>query len=248
MEEEAEAVEGDLATAMGLGEESKDPGVMCSLHSLIGRCPVLESLLIKSSLGFCGLRINSLTIRGIAVDDIFFIEPNNVELNELIIDNAPYLERLLLRVSAGLDILVVAAPKLDTIGFHSDEGYRPNKDHLNRLEFGSTVIQGLRVDKLAMVVPTIKILAVQMKALSLDTVIELMTCFPCLEKLYIRASKSEPNNSWRRKHQNLIKCLDISLKTIELKSYRGIKSQVNFVTFFVLNARVLELMTLEVDS
>lgn len=169
-------------------------------------------------------------------------------MNELVIDNAPCLERLLLYVNAGLDILLVAAPKLDTIGFLSDDGYRFTKGRLNRLEFGSTVIQGLRVDKLAMVVRTVKILAVQMKALSLDSVIELMTFFPCLEKLYIQASKSESNNSWRRKHQDLIKCLDISLKTIELKSYRGIKSQVNFVTFFVLNARVLELMTLEVDS
>jgi hypothetical protein len=46
--------------------------------------------------------------------------------------------------------------------------------------------KGLRVDCLAMVVRTIKILAVCMEPLNLDLVIELMRCFPCLENLYIQ--------------------------------------------------------------
>uniref|UniRef100_A0ACD6A131 Uncharacterized protein n=1 Tax=Avena sativa TaxID=4498 RepID=A0ACD6A131_AVESA len=222
----------------------------CSLQTLIARCPAIEFLLMGQCYGFHRLRINSLTIRGIGIhnNDYIEIESNN-ELHELIIDNAPCLQRLLLPVSAGLDILVGAAPKLDTIGFLSDEGCRSNnQDHLNRLQFGSTVIQGLRVDKLATVVRTVKILAVRMKALCLDTVIGLITCFPCLEKLYIGASKSGSSNLWQRKRQNLIKCLDFCPKKIVLQSYRGVKSEVNFVTFFVLNPSVLELMTIEVDS
>ena len=53
---------------------------------------------------------------------------------------------------------------------------------------------------------------------------------------------------WRRKHLKQIRCLDIRLKTIVLEMYRGIKSQVSFVTFFVLNARLLELMTLGIRT
>uniref|UniRef100_A0ACD5YMG3 Uncharacterized protein n=1 Tax=Avena sativa TaxID=4498 RepID=A0ACD5YMG3_AVESA len=220
-----------------------------SLQTLIGGCPAIEFLLMGQCYGFRRLRINSLTIRGIGFHNYDYIEiESENELHELSIDNAPRLERLLVHVIAGLDILVGAAPKLNTIGYLPDEGCRSNQDHLNRLQFGSTVIQGLRVDKLAMVVRTVKILAVGMKALCLDTVIGLMTCFPCLDKLYIGASKSGSSNSWSRKHQNLIKCLDTCPKTIVLQSYRGTKSQVNFVTFFVLNASVLELMTIEVDS
>jgi len=55
-------------------------------------------------------------------------------------------------------------------------------------------------------------------------------------------------NWWRRKHGDFIKCSDIRLKTIVLAQYQGIRSQVNFASFFLLNARELELMTLEVES
>ena len=57
---------------------------------------------------------------------------------------------------------------------------------------------------------------------------------------------SGKTNSWRRKHQTLIRSLDICLKTIVWQYYEGIKSHVNFATFFLLNARMLELMTLQV--
>jgi hypothetical protein len=62
------------------------------------------------------------------------------------------------------------------------------------------------------------------------------------------AYTSEQNNSWSSKHQKLIKCLDIRLKIIVLTSYSGTKSQVNFVTFFMLNARMLETMTLHIET
>jgi hypothetical protein len=38
------------------------------------------------------------------------------------------------------------------------------------------------------------------------------------------------------------------VKKISWQYYRGIKSHVDFATFFVLNAKVLELMTLEVHE
>lgn len=55
-------------------------------------------------------------------------------------------------------------------------------------------------------------------------------------------------NRWRRKHRGFIKSFDIRLKTIVLKQYRGIRSQVNFASFFLLNARELESMRLEVEG
>jgi hypothetical protein len=50
----------------------------------------------------------------------------------------------------------------------------------------SCFIKGLCVDSLAMAVSTVKILALRMRNLCLDTLIELLKCFPSLEKLYIK--------------------------------------------------------------
>ena len=52
-------------------------------------------------------------------------------------------------------------------------------------------------------------------------------------------------NSWRHKHQTLIRSLDIRLKTIVWEYYEGIKSHVNFATFLLLNERILEIITLQ---
>jgi hypothetical protein len=47
-------------------------------------------------------------------------------------------------------------------------------------------MKGLHVDSLAVVVRTVKILDVTLSHLCLDTVVNLMRCFPCLEKLYMQ--------------------------------------------------------------
>lgn len=214
-----------------------------SLHNIILGCPALDSLVICDCCGFRCVRINSLSLRRIEVEPSpsWYLGHKEVRFEELVIENAPCLRRLL-QVGYRDDILisVICSPKLEALSCKLEQ------DSSTKILFGSMVIQGLQVHDLTMVVRTVKILAVDMNPLSLDTVIYLMKCFPCLEKLYIRilATFGGPNNLWRRKHQKLLRCLDIRLKTIVLEYYRGIKTQVSFSTFFVLNARRLESMTL----
>ncbi|OEL21636.1 hypothetical protein BAE44_0017346, partial [Dichanthelium oligosanthes] len=166
-------------------------------------------------------------------------------LQQLILEDAPCLERLLL-FSTGygkiMDISVISAPKLDTLG--------PLSDDLSKVEFGTTVFQGPRLLRLITVVPSVKILALLNTQVSLDVVINFMKCFPCLEKLSIKFQTilAGCKNGWSREYQNVLKTLDIRMKKVVLLNYQGNKSHVNFAKFFVLNARVLESMVLELEN
>ncbi|XP_040254235.1 putative FBD-associated F-box protein At5g56440 [Aegilops tauschii subsp. strangulata] len=208
-----------------------------SLASLItSGCPALESLLLKTcgSFHIRGLRINSPTLKFIGVFSMFV---------ELIIEDAPSLERLLhIILHVKMRLTVTSAPKLEMLGYISE--YADSK-----MTFGSTSIQDLRIDSLTTVVRTIKTLAIHSN-FNLHMVIDLMRCFPCLENLYMKIPKSTAGvaNSWRRKHRDFLTSHDIRLKTIFLGYYQGIRAHVDFVTFFVLNAKALESIRLEVGS
>ncbi|KAM0925737.1 hypothetical protein ACQ4PT_003997 [Festuca glaucescens] len=206
-----------------------------SLHRMIADCPSLVCLLIYSCTGSRSVRINSPVLTSIGVKNYSADTPM---LEELIIESAPRLESLLhLDEHQGLRVSVLSAPKLETIGC----------TNATRLVFGSTEIQ-VRNCGLGTGLCTIKCLALSMCTLSLDMVIELLRCFPCLEKLYIQCNTPAKSNVWRRKHRNLIGHLDIPLKRVVLNFYWGTKSDVDFVNFFALNAGRLETMTLMVNT
>ncbi|CAN6208046.1 unnamed protein product [Urochloa humidicola] len=207
-----------------------------SLRSTIAACPVLECLLLKHI--DCGyhhisLRINSPSLISFGFDS---------SITEIIIEDAPSLKRLLQISSRCIirHVLVISAPNLETVGSMYD---------INRFKFtfGDTVIQKLHVVNFMTAVSSVKTLAIDNDKLDLELVINLMQCFPHLENLYIRTSKvSGSKNLWRRKYHNGdIKYRDSRLKTIVFTNYRGIKSQASFATFFILNAKMLQVMRFE---
>ena len=95
-----------------------------ALHSLLCGCPVLESLLLEGNVGVGCLRINSPTLRsiGISVSCYGTRVENPILLQDLIIEDAPCLERLLplYPIRGPLTIRVVRAPKLEILGVLSD--------------------------------------------------------------------------------------------------------------------------------
>ncbi|CAN6165833.1 unnamed protein product [Urochloa humidicola] len=212
-----------------------------ALHSLISSCPALECLFVNESFGFSCLRINSSSLRSIGVGAQRYYGPEP-RLQELIIEDAPCLEKLLYAEGFGSRLSVVSAPKLATLGCPTDS----RGD--SRILFGTTEFQELNAVSLATVMHSVKILAVNLWIFDLDKVIGLMKCFPCLEKLYMKSCNSAFENFWRRKYRLLLKSLDIRLKTVELEHYRGINGQVQFASFFVMNARELEVLRLVVKT
>ncbi|KAG0542523.1 hypothetical protein BDA96_02G111700 [Sorghum bicolor] len=222
---------------LGLEDASISEG---SLHTIISSCPVLECLLLKGIFGVGSLRISSNSLTSIGVD-ADRLRDNLQFLQEVIIADAPCLERFFyLGVGAykPTNLTVISAPKLETIGRVNDGWFgRP------RLLFGTISIQGFKVVRLTMALSNVKTLAITSYYINLDTVIELMKCFPCLEKLYLYiksciSGKMNRNrwcwnrnisgemNWWRRKHRDFIKSSDIHLKKIVM-TYRGIRSQIN---------------------
>ncbi|CAL5089817.1 unnamed protein product [Urochloa decumbens] len=142
----------------------------------------------------------------------------------------------------GLNVTVIAAPKLEALGCSITQC------NVSRLLLGSTEFQELNVVSLTTVLRSVKILAVDTWFTELDMVIGLMECFPCLEKLYIQSCRSVRQNLWRRKHKHFIQNYAMRIKTVVLGSYWGIRAQVNFASFFILNATELEVMRIELKD
>jgi hypothetical protein len=102
-----------------------------SLHGLLSACTSLESLSLHCPVGIACLRISSLTLRSMD----FRNEEGIVTFQELIIEDAPCLERLIpLDPENGQSTIhVIRAPKLKILGLIS-EG-------ISTLSIGTTVFQ-----------------------------------------------------------------------------------------------------------
>ncbi|KAI4979205.1 hypothetical protein ZWY2020_015958 [Hordeum vulgare] len=95
----------------------------------------------------------------------------------------------------------------------------------------------------ANLIRTVKVLALKCSALQLDTVLDVLRWFPCLEKLYVSFheyyqttyKKFEPQDD----PLHPIECLETHLKKVMLTLYLGYEKQVHLARFFVLDAKVL---------
>nr|XP_034579158.1 F-box/LRR-repeat protein 13-like [Setaria viridis] len=214
-----------------------------SFNALLAACPTLQSLLLTNILGCSRVQIVSQNLRSIGFRHTYYRD-GHTNLQQLIIKDAPYLERLLCIENGSAQVTVVSAPKLHVLALQSV--YNLTHDvGSTTFQFGRTVFQRSCIPSSTTVVHSMKVLALIQPDLCLDMVINLLKCFPCLEKLYIETQNGGKKNTWCHKYKNLIGTLEIRLKKIVLTNYRGNTSHFNFAKFFVLNARMLQSIRLE---
>ncbi|XP_025825160.1 uncharacterized protein LOC112900518 [Panicum hallii] len=198
-----------------------------SLHGILFRCPVLESLLLCLNTGCRCLRISSATLQSFGVSNGWYEEEERLE--EVIVDNVPLLERLIPRkVSGEMVIRVIQAPKLKVLGYL--------RDYISTIQLGPIKMMPL---SLSTVARTMKTSALYISP-DVGVVIGLLKCFPCVETLYFESHSPRNINNTPRSDQ--LECLDHHLKKLVVTSYAGTESEVNFIKFFILNAKVLEFM------
>ncbi|CAO2193100.1 unnamed protein product [Urochloa humidicola] len=204
-----------------------------SLHALLSGCPALTNLRLGYTSGFRQFRINSLKLKQV---EMYFAD----RLQELIVENAPCLERLdhYGAYEDNICISIISAPKLEILGRLTD--------NIPILELGSTVFKGLDDVKIATVMRTVKVLALRFYDLRPDVIFNFMKCFPCMEKLYIKTHGDFGYGS--RYSKDHYECLEHHLKKLWINYSACIWSHIQFVKFIVLNARALESLVLNVEK
>ncbi|CAL5079765.1 unnamed protein product [Urochloa decumbens] len=202
-----------------------------TLHGILSGCPILESLVLDWNIGYRRLHISSSTLRSLGISDAWNYKVGNLE--EVIIEDAPQLERIIPRPPKRDDLVIriIHAPKLKTLGYLSNR--------ISTFVLGTMVFQKMVLVSQPSLTRTVKILALNSYP-NLHIVINFLKCFPCVEKLYIMPFIQGSFKNIRN-HISL-ECLDLHLKMVEFTNYRGNMSDVNFIKFFVLNSRVLESM------
>ncbi|KAF6988099.1 hypothetical protein CFC21_005678 [Triticum aestivum] len=209
-----------------------------AFSGVLSGCRVLESLKLQGIPDVNCLRISSTTLRIIIVCSLF------ERKGELFIEDAPCLERLLLNPGTGRDretIRVIKAPKLEILGLLSAR--------IPEIEIDNIVFQRLIPSSLKVTICTVKVLALHFFSPDLDAVLDILRCFPCLEKLYVFRhyfTWAAIENVPRYESLDPIKCLERHLKVLVLKNYKGGEEDVGFAKFFVLNAKVVKEINFQV--
>lgn len=198
---------------------------------VLSGCHVLETLFLMELRDVGGLSVSSPTLRTIVIHNLFKGK------EELVIKEAPRLERLLTHWPGSVSetIRVVRAPKLQILGLLSP--------CVPEFEIANLVFQGLTPSSSKKTIPSVKVLALKFSRPDLNGVLEILRCFPCLEKLYViwdEYMETEMKNVRQYDPVDPIKCLESHLKVVVLKNYRGGEEHVAFAKFFVLNAKVIK--------
>ncbi|TVU39627.1 hypothetical protein EJB05_13054, partial [Eragrostis curvula] len=152
-----------------------------ALHGLLAGCPGLASLSLDRVFGCRSLRMRSGTLRSLTVSVSLTrrrLPEEAGELEHLVVEDAPALERLLAHdINWGPSIHVVQAPKLQMLGYLGVG--------IPELQLGLTLFRSMSAVRLATQFRSVSTLALEMADLQVKPVADFLRCFPCLETLYV---------------------------------------------------------------
>ncbi|XP_034591733.1 F-box/FBD/LRR-repeat protein At1g13570 [Setaria viridis] len=213
------------------------------LQFLVDRSPVLEILTIISSQIDVRLRLISRTLRCVQLGMSALADVNVVD--------APRLERLLLWMTMNHDkgsrIKIGHAPNLRMLG------HWQLADH--ELEIGNTVIKvGTKVSP-STIVPSVKILALEVQSEVRNDVKMVpcfLKCFPNVEILHVYSQNADHTTSklnlkfWQEAGH--IECVQSHVKKFVFEEFRGNRSELSLLKFIAEKAQILEKMVVMVVS
>ncbi|KAF0908673.1 hypothetical protein E2562_027231 [Oryza meyeriana var. granulata] len=210
-----------------------------ALHGLLAGCPALASLSLDRVFGCRSLRVRSRTLRSLTVSvSLRRREEVGEELQDLVVEDAPLLERLLGHdVNWGPSIHVLHVPRLEILGYLGVG--------IPSLQLGAALFHSMHAVRLAAEFRTVKMLALEMVDPQVKPVVDFLRCFPCLEVLYITSHMVVPRSMETLKCDNMdysIECLNHHIKKVVLAGYVGRRRELQLAMFLVSNARVLQVM------
>ncbi|CAN6238072.1 unnamed protein product [Urochloa humidicola] len=221
------------------------------LTFVLDKCPVLEKLLIDGGRWPVCLRVRSHSLR--------LVEACQSLAPEITVEHASHLERFLLWEAWGgcgisnmsSKIKIGHAPKLRFLGF-----LVPG---MHKLEIRNTVIKAETKASPNTIVPSVQMLALQVK---LGTRIEarmlptFLRCFPNVETLYLQ-SENDDYKFWGPqltgtgklnlkfwKEAGSIECVQHHIKKVVVREFRGTRSELDFLKYIAEHAQVLEKMVI----
>ncbi|CAO2208577.1 unnamed protein product [Urochloa humidicola] len=167
---------------------------------------------------------------------------------ELAVVDAPHLERHILWETGGdarpMILKIDGAPELRVLG-------RLNP-RFHTLQIGNTIINAKTKASPSCVVPSVKILALELNfgvSKNASMLASFLRCFPNVEALHIVSSRDSQASGghhakfWQEVDPN-IKCVKSHINNIIIHEYQGEQSEFQFVKFIAKHARKLKFLAL----
>ncbi|TVU39617.1 hypothetical protein EJB05_13044, partial [Eragrostis curvula] len=204
-----------------------------TLHALLSACPTIKSLLLVDNKAFRNVRISSPSLITLGVS----IETGERVMEELIIVDAPIMVKLLLFNTDGgpTKLCLIHAPKLVVLGTMSSV--------MEDVQLGKSVFKNMTAISSISFLQAVKIFSISATGFQLKVVMDILKCFPCLEKLYFTSMAKESGDQLNGDPS--IECVLTHLKEIVLRNYRG-RIDVAFARFFISHAKKLKSMEFRV--